>query len=185
MRKAPKITHKVLHPGNCKQNIPVALAIFHESTSAALTSYFPEKKYEAEFLKLFNTWWIISNSKVQFSNHILGHAAKKGDGKLEFCRALADWIENWCNDRVLAFQQFTLSLSTAKALIRTLRCQASLNEDLFDDGYDFILTARFQSDPLERRFGQYRQMSGVRFLVGLKDTICSEKILKTKCLLRI
>ena len=55
-RKARKITHTVLHPGNCKQNVPVAVAIFHESTSAAFTSYFPEKKNEAEFLKLFNTW---------------------------------------------------------------------------------------------------------------------------------
>ena len=27
-------------------------------------------------------------------------------------------------------------------------------------------------------------MSGGRFLVGLKDTICSEKILKIKCLLK-
>ena len=79
LRKAPKITHKVLHPGNCKQNVPVALAIFHESTSAAVTSYFPEKKNEA-VLKLFNLRWIISDSKVQFSNHILGQAAKKDDG---------------------------------------------------------------------------------------------------------
>ena len=31
-RKAPKITRKVLHPGNCKQNVSVALTIFHEST---------------------------------------------------------------------------------------------------------------------------------------------------------
>ena len=77
LRKAPKIIHNVLHPGNCKQNVPVALAIFHESTSAALDSYFPEKKDGAEYLKLFNTWWILSNSKDQFSNHILGHAAKK------------------------------------------------------------------------------------------------------------
>ena len=135
-------------------------------------------------MKLFNTWWIISNSKVQFSNHILGRAAKKDDGKPEFCRVLADCIETWCNERVPSFEQFTFSLSTAKALIRTLRCQASLIEDLLDDGYDFILTSRFQSDPLERRFGQYRQMSGGHFLVGLKDTICSEKKLKIKCLLK-
>ena len=94
LRKAPKILHKVLHSDNCKQNVQVALAIFHEFTSAALTNYFPEKNNEAEFLKLFNTWWIISNSKVQFPNHILGHVAKKDDGKLKFCRALADWIEN-------------------------------------------------------------------------------------------
>ena len=115
--------------------------------------YFPDKKNEAEFLKLFNTCWIISNTRGQFSNHILGHAAKEDDVKPEFCRALADWIENWCNKRVPLFKQFTLSLSTANALIRTLRCQASLIEDSFDDGYDFILTARFQSDPLEKRFG--------------------------------
>ena len=114
----------------------------------------------------------------------MGHAAKKDDEKPKLCRALADWVENWCNERVPSFEQFILSQSTAKALIRTLRCQASLIEDLFDDGYDFILTARFQSDPLERRFDQYRQMSGGRFLVGFKDTICSEKILKIKCLLK-
>ena len=32
-------------------------------------------------------------------------------------------------------------------------------EDLLQIG-KFVLTARFQSDPIERRFGQYRQMSG-------------------------
>ena len=31
----------VLHPGNCKQSVPVALAIFHPSTSAAIKNYFP------------------------------------------------------------------------------------------------------------------------------------------------
>ena len=77
LRKASKIAHKVLHPGNCKQNVLVALTIFHEFKSAALTSYFPEIKNEAEFLKLFNTWWIISSSKVQFSNHILGPCGTK------------------------------------------------------------------------------------------------------------
>ena len=49
LRKAPKITHKVFHPSNCKQNVPVALAIFHESTSAAFTSYFSEKKMREHF----------------------------------------------------------------------------------------------------------------------------------------
>ena len=117
LRKAPKITHKVLHPGNCTQNVPVALAIFHESSSAALTSHFPEKKNEAEVPKLFNKWWIISNSKVQFSNNILGQAGKKDDGKPEFCRVPADWIKTWCNERVSSFAQFTLFLSTSKALI--------------------------------------------------------------------
>ena len=63
-------------------------------------------------------------------------------------------------------------------------CQASLIGDLFSDGFKFVLTARFQSDAIERRFGQYRQMSGGRFLVGLKDVIWSERILKIKSLVK-
>ena len=39
-----------------------------------------------------------------------------------------------------------------------------------------MLTARFQSDSIERRFSQYPQMSGRRFLVGLKDVIWSDDI---------
>ena len=63
-------------------------------------------------------------------------------------------------------------------MIQTLRCQAALIQDLLTEGYKFVLTARFQSDPLERRYGQYRQMSGGRFLVSAKDVNRSENILK-------
>ena len=43
-----------------------------------------------------------------------------------------------------------------------------------------ILKASFQTT---FRCDQYRQMNGGRFLVALKDTICSEKLVKIKCLL--
>ena len=64
LRKAPKPTTKVLHPGNCKQNVPNALAIFDETTIAAVKSYFPEKASAAAFLTLFSKWCVLSNSKV-------------------------------------------------------------------------------------------------------------------------
>ena len=44
LKKAPKITHKVLHPGHCKQKVPVVFGTLHGSTSAILTGYFHEKK---------------------------------------------------------------------------------------------------------------------------------------------
>ena len=50
------------------------------------------------------------------------------------------------------------------------------------DGFKFVLTACFQSDSIERRFGQYCHISGGRFLVGLKDVIWSKRILKIKSL---
>ena len=41
LRKAPKLTYEGLHPGHNKQNVNLALAIFHDTTIAAIKSYFP------------------------------------------------------------------------------------------------------------------------------------------------
>lgn len=64
----------------------------------------------------------------------------------------------------------------------TLRATAGLLEDLLNEDYSFVLTARFQSDPIERHFSKYRQMSGGRFLVALREVQSSEKILQMKSL---
>ena len=69
------------------------------------------------------------------------------------------------------------------ALVRTLRYHAALIEYLQSNGQEFVSTARFQSDPIERRFGQYRQMSGGRFLISEKDINISEKILMINALI--
>ena len=45
-------------------------------------------------------------------------------------------------------------------------------------------TARFQSDSTERTLGQYLQMNGRRFMVGLKDAIRSERILKIQSIVK-
>ena len=67
-------------------------------------------------------------------------------------------------------------------MIRTLRCQSSLIEYLLTEGYEFVLTNRFQYDLLEKRYGQYRQTSGGSFLVSAKDVSNSENVLKVKSL---
>ena len=43
LRKAPKLTYKATHPGNNKQDVSLALAIFDETTSAAIRSYYPNR----------------------------------------------------------------------------------------------------------------------------------------------
>ena len=44
LRKAPKLTYETLHPGNKKQNGQLALNIFHETSTAAISSYFPDRQ---------------------------------------------------------------------------------------------------------------------------------------------
>ena len=164
LRKAPKLTNKVLHPGKYKQNVQLALDIFHETTVAAIGSYSQNYNDPVGFLKPFNTLWAISNSKDQycFGNYI-GRAAIQNDNKPGFLREMAAWLKRWDNNKIPNCEKFTLSAQTFSTLQRTLLCQASLIEDLFSDGFKLVLTARFHSDSIERRLGQYRQMSGGRF----------------------
>ena len=70
------------------------------------------------------------------------------------------------------------------ALKRTLRCTASLIEDLIAEMHNYVLTSRSQSDPLERGYSQYRQMNGDRLLVGLKEVNTAKRVLKIRSLLK-
>jgi hypothetical protein len=180
LQKAYKLTYKALHPGDNKQSVSLALAIFHESTSAAIRSYYPECEDAAAFLNLINVWWTISNLKSEYnSNNYLGNAIKKSDEKINFLFDMANWIEEWSKGPL-----FTLSAQTSKALIRTLRGTTELTNDLLDEGYKYVLTSRYQSDPLERRYGVLRSMSGGRFLVSLTEVNNSERILLLRSLLK-
>ena len=123
---------------------------------------------------MFNKWWIIAHSKNQFCpNNYLGNAAILNDKKPEFLEAIALWINNWEKQKILNCEKFVKSAQTSSAFKQTLHCHASLIENLLNDGYKFLMTTRFKSDPIERRFGQCRQMSSSRFLVSLKDVLCS------------
>ena len=115
-----------------------------------LKNTFLLKKGSSEFLKLFQTWWTISKSK--FSNIRLGNAARIGDGKPGFLIHFAACIKTRQDIRIPNSERFTLSKQTMKALIMTMNSNASLIEDLLNEGYDFALTSRFQSDPLEKIF---------------------------------
>ena len=132
LKKAHKLSYQVLHPGNKKQSVPLALAIFHETTTA------------------------------------------------DFLQALADWLEKWHDD----CPAFTLTSKTSYALVLTLRAQSGLIKELLSEGYDFVMTSRLQSDPIERRFSQYRQMSGGGFLVSLREVTNSERIIRCRSLVK-
>ena len=98
-----------------------------------------------------------------------------------FFESLLNGCKNGKMQKLPNSERFALSTQT---LIYTSKCQAALIEDLLREGYKYVLTARFQSDPLEKRYGQYHQMSGGRFLVSIKDVMRSENILKIKSLFK-
>ena len=64
-----------------------------------------------------------------------------------FLRTLADQIEQWCQSLT-----FTLTPQTVSALTTTLCAHAMLIEDLLNEAYQYVITARLQSDPVEDVF---------------------------------
>ena len=107
------------------------------------------------------------------------------DKKPKFLCCLSQWINEWQIMQLKACGKFTLSKQTANAMIKTLKSSADLCDDLLNEGYTYILTSRFQSDSLERRFLKYRQMkSGGCFLVCLREVESSEKMLQIKSLMK-
>lgn len=73
------------------------------------------------------------------------------------------------------FWYFSLTSQTALVFVRTLLCHA-----FFIEGYEFVLTSRFQDKPLARGYRQYIHMSGGRSLIGLKADTLSKKMIKIK-----
>ena len=85
---------------------------------------------------------------------------------------MAEWLETGSK-----CPSFTLTKQTSHTLVTTLRFIYNLVDDLLIENYDYILMSRFQSNPIKRHFSKYRQMSGVRFLVSLREVRKPEKIL--------
>ena len=84
LRKAPKLSFESLHPGHNKQNVNLALAIFHESTIAGCKAYLPDRTDMAAFLSLINTWWTIVNSNQRYHPHPTGNTIVANDKKIKF-----------------------------------------------------------------------------------------------------
>ena len=57
-----------------------------------------------------------------------------------------------------------------------------LMRELLNEGYQYVITRRLKSDPVDNRFLQYRQMSGGRFLVSLREVFTSKRILACRFL---
>ena len=82
MKKVSKLSYKAMHPGDDQQSVPLALAIFDQSTFTAIEIYYPNWLDASSFLKLVNIWWTINNSKQESNtNFRIDNAAVKDDKK--------------------------------------------------------------------------------------------------------
>ena len=89
IKKASKLSYKAMHPGDNKQSVLLALAIFDRSTSAAIESYSPYRLDASSFLKLVNIWWTINKNSIKTFG-LLTQQIKM----TFFLREFANWLED-------------------------------------------------------------------------------------------
>ena len=148
-------------------------------------TFFPDNADTAEFLDLVKTWCVSSNSIGRFNKRRkFGNAAVRGDGEFNFLRNFVSWPNNWRNKYISIAQIFTLTAQTSAAVICILRCHVALVEDFLSYGQEFVLTARLQTDPIERCFGRHHQIGGGRLLIEEKNINIFEKHLKINVLIK-
>lgn len=206
LKLAPKLSQKVLFPNKIeKQNVRLALNIFHETNCSALEVYkeragvnYLETKM---FLEFIANWWKIVNvkhpHKGEHLNDNMCYPIKSlKDDNFIFLEKFSLWLNELHEINSLKADEKKklgipskggmLSRETFFALKFTTDTMIEIVKNAFENlGMSYILLGKFQTDSLEARFGQYRQMSGGNYNISCSQVMESERKLKILNLLSL
>ena len=70
------------------------------------------------------------------------------------------------------------------ALKQTCSTMKDMATYLLQREFKYVLLGQFTSDPLEHRFGWYRQLSGAKYYITVKDILESENKIRIKSLVK-
>ena len=200
LKYAHKLTDKVLHPMPIqKTNVQLADSLFHESTIEGLVYYskhgHPEFIFTANFLRIIRTWFNVCNVKSLYAgqrtrdpvrNPIANFEGLEDFGGIQYLKKFAEWIKEWeqtCIENKnfkfgLSRETFMTSQQTSLGLI-------AVSIYLIDEkGFSYVLLFFLNSDPLERRFGWYRQLGGGNYYLSVRQFLEAEKKIRLQTLIK-
>ena len=176
LKYAHKLNDKVLHPMPIeKTNVQLADRFYHESTIHAMEYYsepdpdtgnaiFPQWKSTVLYLKIIRTWWNIVNIKnPKFGRRkrdpVREPISIDDPGGIQWLHKFLKWVLKWQEQAKqigfgLTNETFFTIIQTTRGLIGV--CMYLLEEK----GLDYVLPRYINSDPIERRYGWYRQLCG-------------------------
>jgi hypothetical protein len=186
-----KLTEKVLNPKSIeKTNVDLACRFFHESTVHGLHHFArnedkPEWESTALFLEIVHKFWNTVNVKNPRAGFQKREDSRKpislnDKSQSVFLQQFVEWLAEWekmPKKTALTRETFIASKQTAAAL-------PQLAEYLLTKGLKFVLLGMINSDPLEKRFGWYRQLSGANYYASVRQFLEAEKKIRIKCLVK-
>ena len=194
LKHAYKLSSKALFPTNLgRQNVRLVLQVFNDFVSQGLLQLgekhnIPHFMDTSTFIKIITTWWEVVNVKtprkgLRLNNIYQQPLISKDTSAKLFLHYFADWLERWKNDKSsfgnLSNETFTALIHTTNALLEVATyCLSEL-------GADYVLLGKFQTDSLEARFGQYRQLAGGKYDVSLRQVFECEKKIRISSVLQL
>ena len=190
LRKAFKLSAKSIEPKNLeKTSVKLANAVFCESTRDALHYYSNQIdmpwRDTAEFVGAITKFWCITNVREPTAGKKLRDinrdpVTSTNDWKLIYLQEFADFLTTWENSK-----QQGLTRETFQATRHTCKTMISLAKYLLNScNFRYVLLGRLVSDPLEQRFGWYRQCSGANYFISFKQLLDSERKIKVISLIK-
>ena len=171
-----------------RTQVGLADKCFHESTIDAL-KYFsketPSWNETASFLSIIRHFFNVVNVKSCLTNILKRDDRKKPVTKSgeqqEFLLKFADWLHRWEKE---GQKGRCLSAETSLAAQQTCTALAALCDYLLENGFDYVLLGKINSDPLEKKFGWYWQLSGANYFMSCRQFFEAEKKIRLQCLVK-
>lgn len=196
VKLAPCLSKKVLYPTSIeRQNVSLCCKLFDEKNIAALKQQGINMKSDVYhgtviFMDIISRLWRILNVKHAFKGDRLHDTNSDAifsvnDENCMFLRHLLVWLKKWDSmntqreDTKFKKRYGKLSNETQFALYHTVQTLLLVIEFLKKElKFHYVLLGKFQTDDLEARFGQYREMSGSCYHISVKQILESERKLK-------
>lgn len=195
LKQSYKLSLKALSPSSLeKQNVKLVLQIFNEYVVQALLnvgrknglSFFADV---AKYIEIFLTWWNIMNVKDPFKGIRINNKFSRpltndvSDDRYCFLNSFLAWLDAWdsvpgCGGKLTRETMRAMKHTTHAMLEITNYCIHELN-------MRYILTGKFQTDNLESRFGQYRQLAGSNYNISIRQIYECEKKIRMMSVLKL
>lgn len=154
--------------------------MFDEKNITALETFFEDNASVGTntFLQSVSNWWKCVNCKNKFSGKIQRDPYRNcirslNDDNVLFLKSFLEWVVKWNTmEDNRKFSEGKLSRDTYFSLKHTTESIIALCDYLLNSlQFEYVLLGKFQTDDLEGRFGQYRQMSGGHYSINCTASI--------------
>ena len=194
IKYAYKLSAKALQPSNLeRQNVKLVLQIFNDFVSQALNEIgerfgIPHSIDTAAFIKIITTWWDIVNVKTPHKNIRRSNVFQQPLTTIDtepklFLREFSCWLSKWAQMKQTCGK---LTKETHTAIVHTSEALLKISDYCLNElGAKYVLLGKFQTDSLEARFGQYRQLAGGKYDVSLRQVFECEKKIRLLSVLKL